>query len=71
MEQYKYLPTQFISLLEESKKECWFQHAGVMAHTVNITAFLKSSLVSTLLGVAFDLCNHQTLMTKMKIMLMG
>jgi hypothetical protein len=35
VEWYQNLLTQFISLLEENERDCWFQHAGVTAHTAN------------------------------------
>jgi hypothetical protein len=39
-EQYQNLLTHFISLLEENERNCWLQHGGVMAHSVNLKAAL-------------------------------
>jgi hypothetical protein len=39
-EGYLKLLTQFISLLEENDRNCWFQHDGAMTDTANTTIVL-------------------------------
>jgi hypothetical protein len=61
-ENYSYLLTQFIVLLEENERDCWFQQNRTTAHNTKITTRLcRTSSVIALSGIVFGHHDHQTL----------
>jgi hypothetical protein len=61
-ENYPDLLTQFIVLLEENERDCWFQQDKATAHNTETTRVLcRTSSVIALSGIVFGHHNHQTL----------